>query len=148
MSIIVTGIYSFETPFKTDSCLHNYVHSLQYGCRGSPCGKLPILQSLFVGQYHTRGSNCPNLSFLLRLFSVLGYVCFPCVTVTDLVNVSNVSEEPSTSIFMIGEWNGYRMLKCSEQCLFGMKGWLLYMLLPNSNHFNTILVTDVYVRSF
>jgi len=25
MSVIVTGIYRFETSFKTDSCFHNYI---------------------------------------------------------------------------------------------------------------------------
>jgi len=25
MSIVVTGIYRFESPFKPDSCLYNYV---------------------------------------------------------------------------------------------------------------------------
>jgi len=25
MNVIVTGIYRFETPFKTDGCLHNYI---------------------------------------------------------------------------------------------------------------------------
>ena len=47
--------------------------------------------------------NCLVLSFLLRLFSVLEYACFPCLVVTGLAKVSNVSEETSASIFMVEE---------------------------------------------
>lgn len=96
LSSIVTGLYRFETP-----CFHNYIAYDK--TVGAALVENYRLQSLFVGQYHMWSPNCLILSFLLRLFSVLGYACFPCVTVTGLVTVSDASEETSTSIFMVEE---------------------------------------------
>ena len=102
MSIIVTGLYRFETPLKIDSCFHNYIaYDTAEGTAHVESYRL--LQSLCVSQYHMWSPNFLILSFLSRFFSVLGYACFPCLTVTGLVKVSNVSEKTSASIFMVEE---------------------------------------------
>jgi hypothetical protein len=102
MSVIVTGLYRFETPLKTDTCFHSY-KAYDTAVGAARVESYRLLQSSFIGQYHMWSPNCLILSFLLRLFSVLGYACFPCLKVTGLVKVSNVSEEPSASIFMVEE---------------------------------------------
>jgi hypothetical protein len=79
ITIIATGLYRVHTSFKTDTYFHSYI---AYGCRGSPCGNLKT-SPVFVGQYHLWGPSCLILSFLLHLFSVLGYSCFSAPVRTD-----------------------------------------------------------------
>ena len=56
MSVIVTALYRFETPLKTDSCFHSYI-AYDTAVGAARMESYRHLQSLFVGQYHT---GCPT----------------------------------------------------------------------------------------